>query len=143
MRRFKSDLDEEVRNNEKLNKALVVSKNLVDNINTKYAEAIEQVNKIAKTFVDHDKTYKALKKAKEEIARLTQKNEQSLKTISKLRETTFPKVEYSKILQQKYRLEEQLKEDDCKATIEDEVHTHKEKNKKLSNEITKLLNLTT
>ena len=49
-------------------------------------------------------------------------------------------MEYNKILQQKYRLENQLEEADCKATIaEDEVHTHKEKNKKLSKEITKLM----
>ena len=76
------------------------SKNLVDNINFKYADVIEQVNKSAKTFVDPDKTSKALKKAKEEIARLTKKTEESLKTISKLRETTYPEVEYNKILQQ-------------------------------------------
>ena len=68
MSRLKSDLEEKVNNNENLNKALVVSKNLVESVNTKYAEAIEQVNKSAKTFLDHDKTSKALKKAKEEIA---------------------------------------------------------------------------
>ena len=60
MRRLQIDLEEEVNNNEKLNKALIVSKNLVDNITTKYADAIKPVNKSAKTFVDHYKTSKAL-----------------------------------------------------------------------------------
>ena len=73
MSRLKSDLEGEVNTNENLNKVLVVSKNLVESINTKYAEAIKQVNKSAKTFVDHDKTSKALKKAKEEIVRQTTK----------------------------------------------------------------------
>ena len=59
--RLRNDLDGEVSSNEKLNIALNVSKSLVDNLNTKYAEAVEQVNKSAKTFVDHDKTNKALK----------------------------------------------------------------------------------
>ena len=84
MERLRSDLESEVNNNEKLNNALTVSKALVDNLNTKYADAIEQVNKNAKISVDHDKTSKALKKAKEEIARLTNKTEELLKTISKL-----------------------------------------------------------
>ena len=49
------------------------------------------MNKSAKTFVDHDKTSKALKNAKEEIARLTKKTEESLKIISELSETPFLK----------------------------------------------------
>ena len=69
MERLKSDLEEEVKNNKKLNNALTVSKSLVDNIHTTYVEALEQVNKRAKTFVDHDKTSKALKKAIVGIAR--------------------------------------------------------------------------
>ena len=81
---MRNDLEGEVNNNEKLSNALSVSKALVNNLNTKYAEAIEQVNKSAKTFVNLDKTSKALKEAKEEIARLTKKNQESLKTISKL-----------------------------------------------------------
>ena len=68
-------------NNENLNNPLTVSKPLVDNINTKCAEAIEQINKSVKTFVDPDKTFKALKKANEEIVRLTKKTEESVKTI--------------------------------------------------------------
>ena len=63
MSRLKIDRQEEVNNNEKLKNALTVSKTLVGNINTNYAEAIEQVNKSAKTFDEHDKTNKALKKA--------------------------------------------------------------------------------
>ena len=62
--RLRNDLEGEVSSNEKLNIALNVSKSLVDNLNTKYAEAVEQVNKSAKTFVDHDKTKQALKKPK-------------------------------------------------------------------------------
>ena len=45
IRGLKSDLEEEVLNNEKLNTALAVSKSLVDNLNTKYTEAMEQVTK--------------------------------------------------------------------------------------------------
>ena len=105
-----------------------------------YVTAIEQVNKNAKISVDHDKTSKALKKAKEEIARLTNKTEESLKTISKLRETTIPEEEYTKILQQKYHLETKMQEADDNASIaEGEVFTYKEKNKKLSKEITNLM----
>ena len=88
--RLRNDLEGEVSSNEKLNIALNVSKSLVDNLNTKYAEAVEQVNKSAKTFVDHDKTKQALKKAKEEVSRLTNKTNDSLKTITKLCETTIP-----------------------------------------------------
>ena len=140
MERLRSDLESEVNNNEKLNNALTVSKALVNNLNTKYADAIEQVNKNAKISVDHDKTSKALKKAKEEIARLTNKTEESLKTISKLRETTIPEEEYTKILQQKYHLETKMQEADDNASIaEGEVFTYKEKNKKLSKEITNLM----
>ena len=59
---------------------------------------LRQLNKSAKTFVDHDKTKKALKKAKEEVSRLTNKTNEYLKTISNLRETTIPKADYNKIL---------------------------------------------
>ena len=89
--RLRNDLEGEVTNNEKLNNSLTVSKALVNNLNTKHVEAIEQANKSAKTFVNLDKTSKALKEAKEEVARLTKKNDESLKTISKLRETTLPR----------------------------------------------------
>jgi hypothetical protein len=73
--RLRNDLEGEVNNNEKFSNALSVSKALVNNLNTKYAEAIEQVNKSANTFVNLDKTSKALKEAKEEVARLTKKNQ--------------------------------------------------------------------
>jgi hypothetical protein len=39
------DLEGEVNKNEKLSNALTVSKALVNNLSTKYAEAIEQANK--------------------------------------------------------------------------------------------------
>jgi hypothetical protein len=134
--RLRNDHEGEVNNNEKLSNALSVS--LVNNLKTKYAEAIEQVNKSAKTFVNLDKTSKALKEAKEEIARLTKKNQESLKTISKLCETTFPEEDYNRTLQQKYHLESQLLEADEKVTsAEDEVFTFKNTN--LSNEITNLM----
>jgi hypothetical protein len=51
MERLKNDLEGEVNNSEKLNNALSVSKALVNNLKTKYAEAVEQVNHSAKTFV--------------------------------------------------------------------------------------------
>ena len=138
--RLRNDLEGEVSSNEKLNIALNVSKSLVDNLNTKYAEAIEQVNKSAKTFVDHDKTKQALKKAKEEVSRLTNKTNESLKTISKLRETTIPEADYNKILQQNYHLKDQLLEADERATLaEDEIFTFKEQNAKLSKQVTKLM----
>ena len=56
MERLKNDLEGEVNNSEKLNNALSVSKALVNNLNTKYVEAVEQVNHSAKTFVNLDKT---------------------------------------------------------------------------------------
>ena len=76
--------EEEVINYDKLYNVLAVSKSLVDSLNTKYTEAMEQVTKSAKTFAEHDKTSKGLKKNKDEIGRLTKKSEESLKTISKL-----------------------------------------------------------
>ena len=75
--RLRNDLEGEVNKNEKLSNALTVNKALFNNLSTKYAEAIEQANKSANTFVDLDKTSKALKEAKEEIARLTKKNQES------------------------------------------------------------------
>ena len=63
MRGLKSDLEEEVLNNEKLNTALAVSKSPVDSLNTKYKEAMEQVTESAKTSAEYDKTSKALKKS--------------------------------------------------------------------------------
>ena len=48
MERLKNDLEGEVNNSEKLNIALSVSKALVNNLNTKYAEAVEKVNHSAK-----------------------------------------------------------------------------------------------
>jgi hypothetical protein len=138
--RMRNDLEGEVTNNEKLNNSLTVSKALVNNLNTKHVEAIEQANKSAKTFVNLDKTSKALKEAKEEVARLTKKNDESLKTISKLRETTLPREDYDRILQQKYHLEIQLQEADEKAIFAgDEVSSFKVKNTKLSKEITNLM----
>jgi hypothetical protein len=138
--RMRNDLEGEVTNNEKLNNSLTVSKALVNNLNTKHVEAIEQANKSAKSFVNLDKTSKALKEAKEEVARLTKKNDESLKTISKLRETTLPREDYDRILQQKYHLEIQLQEADEKAIFAgDEVSSFKVKNTKLSKEITNLM----
>ena len=54
-------------------------------------------NKSAKTFAEHDKTSKGLKKAKDEIDRLTKKSKESLKTISKVRATTIPQEKYDKV----------------------------------------------
>ena len=143
MERLKNDLEGEVNNSEKLNIALSVSKSLVNSLNTKYAEAVEQVNRSAKTFVNLDKASKALKKAKEEVGRLTNKNEESQKTIIKLRETlrfSFPEKEHNKLLQEKYHLENKLHEADQKAILaEDEVFTYEEKNTKLSELNTKLM----
>jgi DNA repair ATPase RecN len=85
--RLKNDLEGEVNNSGKLNNTISVSKALVNNLNKRYAEADEQVNHSAKTFANLDKTSKARKKAKEEVARLTNKNEESQKNITELRET--------------------------------------------------------
>ena len=140
MERLRNDLENKVINSKKLSNALTVSKALVDNLNTKYSEAMEQVSKNAKLFDDHDETSEALKKAKEEIARLTNKTQESLKTITKLRATTIPEEEYTRILQQKYHLEDKLQEAEDKASIaEDEVLTYTERNKKLSKNITNLM----
>ena len=101
------------------------------------------MNRSAKTFVNLDKTSKALKKAKEEVGRLTIKNEESQKTITNLRETlrfSFPEKEHNKLLQVKYHLENKLQEADQKANLaEDEVFTYEEKNTKLSELNTKLM----
>ena len=138
--RLRNDLEGEVSSNEKLNIALNVSKSMVDNLNTKYAEAVEQVNKSAKTFADHDKSKEALKKANEEVSRLTKKTNESLKAITKLRETSIPEADYNKMLQQNYHLKEQLLEADERANIaEEEIFTFKEQNAKLSNQVTKLM----
>ena len=66
-----------------------------------------------------------------------------LKTTSKLREKTyFSEEDYTKILQQKYRLENQLQEADNKAYLaEEEAFKHKEETKKLSKKITSLTTL--
>ena len=134
--RLKADLEGEVINNEKLSNALTVSKELVNSLNTKYAEARDQINKRAQTFSENDNSAKALKEAREEIVRLNKKSNESLKTISKLRErTVFSEEDYTKILQQKYRLENQLQEADNKAYLaEEEAFKHKEETKKLSND---------
>ena len=101
------------------------------------------MNHSAKIFVNLDKTSKALKKAKEEVGRLTNKNEESQKTITKLRETlrfSFREQEHNKLLQEKYHLENQLQEAEQKASLaEDEVFTYEEKNPKLSELNTKLM----
>ena len=74
------------------------------------------------------------------MSRLTNKTNESLKTIAKLRETTIPEAEYNKILQQNYHLKDQLLEADERATIaEDEIFTFKEQNAKLSKQVTKLM----
>ena len=119
------------------------SKELVNSLNTKYAEARDQINKSAQTFSENDKSAKALKEAKEEIVRLNKKSNESLKTISKLRErTVFSEEDYTKILQQKYRLENQLQEADNKADLaKEEAFKHKEETKKLSKKITSLTSL--
>ena len=71
---------------------------------------------------------------------MTKKNQESLKTISKLHENNFHEEDYNRILQQKYHLESQLLEADEKVTsVEDEVFTVKEKNTKLSKEISYLM----
>ena len=121
-------------NNEKLSNALTVSKELVNSLNTKYAEARDQINKSAQTFSENDKSAKALKEAREEIVRLNKKSNESLKTISKLREkTVFSEEDYTKILQQKYRLENQLQEAENRADLaEEEAFKHKEETMKLS-----------
>ena len=140
MRSLKSDLEEEVLNNEKLNTALAVSKSLVNNLNDKYSEAMDQATKSAKTLAEHDKTSKALKSAKEEIVRLTKKSDESLKTISKLRATTVPQEKYDKAYQLKYHLENKLDETQDRVNLaEEEVASYREKNKKLSKEITTLM----
>ena len=83
---------------------------------------MEQVTKSAKTSAEHDKTSKALEKAKEEIVRLTKKSEESLKTITKLRATTIPLDKYDKAFQQRHHLENELEEAQFRATLaEDEV----------------------
>jgi DNA-directed RNA polymerase delta subunit len=74
------------------------------------------------------------------VSRLTNKTNESLKTISKLRETTIPEADYNKILQQNYHLKDQLLEADERATLaEDEIFTFKEQNAKLSKQVTKLM----
>jgi chromosome segregation ATPase len=66
--RLRNDLEGKINNNEKLSNALSVSKALVNNLKTKYGEAIEQVNKSAKTFVNIlTKPPKLLKKPKRKL----------------------------------------------------------------------------
>ena len=140
IRGLKSDLEEEVLNNEKLNTALAVSKSLVNNLNKKYSEAMDQATKSAKTPAEHDKTSKALKKAEEEIVRLTNKSNESLKIITKLRETTVPLDKYEKAFHDRHHLENELEETRSRVTLgEDEVDLFKEKNSKLSKENTNLI----
>ena len=120
--RLKADLESEVINNEKLSNALTVSKELVNSLNTKYAEARDQINKSAQTFSENDNSAKALKEAKEEIVRLNKKSNESLKTISKLRERkVFSEEDYTKVLQDKYRLENKLQEADEKAIFAEDI----------------------
>ena len=57
-----------------------------------------------------------------------------------LERTVFSEEDYTKILQQKYRLEDQLQEADNKANLaEEEAYMHKEETKKLSKKITSLM----
>ena len=140
IRGLKSDLEEEVLNNEKLNTALTVSKSLVDSLNTKYSEAMDQVTKSAKTFAELDKTSQALKKAEEEIVRLTKKSDESLKVITKLRATTVSQDKYDEAFQTRHHLENELEEALSRVTLgEDEVALQKEKNRKLSQENSNLM----
>ena len=74
------------------------------------------------------------------MSRLTKKTNESLKAITKLRETSIPEADYNKMLQQNYYLKEQLLEADERANIaEEEIFTFKEQNAKLSNQVTKLM----
>ena len=110
IRGLKSDLEEEVLNNEKLNTALAVSKSLVDSLNTKYSEAMDQVTKSAKTFAEHDKTSQA--------------------SLDK----------YDEAFQNRHHLENELEEARSRVTLgEDEVALYKEKNRKLSKENANLM----
>ena len=77
MELLKSDLEGEVINGEKLNNSLCVSKALVNTLNIKYAEVAEQLKQNAKTVENHESNAKALKKAKAEVTRLTNKNDEA------------------------------------------------------------------
>ena len=100
---------------------------------------MEQVTKSIKTSAEYDKTSKALKKAEEEIVRLSTKSDESLKTITKFHSTTVPQDKYDKAFQNRHRLEIEKEEAPDRATLaEDEVAIYKEKNKKLSKENTNL-----
>ena len=91
MELLKSDLEGEVINGEKLNNSLCVSKALV-----------------SKTVEDHDSNAKALKKAKAEVTRLTNKNDEAQNTIEKVRETmkhSFSEMVHNELCQKKYYLE--------------------------------------
>ena len=57
---LKSDLEGEVNNGEQLKNSLCVSKALVNTLNIKYAEVVEQLKQSAKTVEDHDNIAKAL-----------------------------------------------------------------------------------
>ena len=99
---LKSDLEGEVNNGEQLKNSLCVSKALVNTLNIKYAEVVEQLKQSAKTVEDHDNIAKALKKAKAEVTRLTNKNDEAQNTIAKLRETmihSFSVKEHNELLQ--------------------------------------------
>ena len=104
MEMLKSDLEGEVNNGEQLKNSLCVSKALVNTLNIKYAEVVEQLKQSAKTVEDHDNIAKALKKAKAEVTRLTSKNDEAQNTIAKLRETmrqSFSEKEHNELLQKK------------------------------------------
>jgi hypothetical protein len=64
---LKSDHEGEVNNGENLNNSLCVSKALVNTLNIKYAEMVEQLNQSGNTVEDHDSDAQALKKAKAEV----------------------------------------------------------------------------
>jgi hypothetical protein len=140
---LKSDLEGEVNNGEQLKNSLCVSKALVNTLNIKYAEFIEQLKQSAKTVEDHDNIAKALKKAKAEVTRLTSKNDEAQNTIAKLRETmrqSFSEKEHNELLQKKYYLENEVSEANQKASLaEEEVFMYKVNNSKLSEQNTKLM----
>ena len=127
----------------KILNSLCVSKAQVNTLNIKYAEVAEQLKQSAKTVVDHDSNAKALKKAKAELTRLTNKNDEAQNTIEKLRETmrhSFSEKVNNELLQKKYYLENELSKANQKASIaEEEVFMYMLNNSKLSEQNTKLI----
>ena len=121
---LKSDLEGEVNNGEQLKNSLCVSKALVNTLNIKYAEVVEQLKQSAKTVEDHDNIAKALKKAKAEVTRLTNKNDDAQNTIAKLREMkrhSFSETEHNALPKKTYYLENELSDANQKASLNEDV----------------------